>query len=175
MDHEWVEQKDDSKVHLVCSKCGLAPRYYEPYGGDLVVERGDLHPETRCFGSQEPTADIVRRALQETGFTLYYRPENAIPWQELLGGIAVKNSRYKIIKQPDMVALWLGANGDVIVWGNDTVTLTHPSTHQLTHDEDLSPDYDHDCDAKVLPRNPTRYTGRGPGLLIWIEVPRDDD
>ena len=175
MEHDWQLSEEGSDAHLVCSKCGLAPRYYGAYGGGLTVRRDDLSPGTRCFGSQELTADIVRRALQETGFTLYYLPKNAIPWQELLGGIAVKDSGYDIIERPDMVALWLGDNGDMIAYGNDTVTLTHPSTHQLTAGADLSPGYDHDCDAKTLPRNPRQNTGWGQGLLVWIAVPRSDD
>ena len=165
MEHRWrfVSPIEGSEPRLECLNCGLIPQFH---GSSMTVEQDDLRPNALCFGNPELTADVVRRALRETGFTLYYLPEEAISWQELLGGIAVKDSRYETIEQPDMVALWLGDNGGVIAWSNEISALIHPLTHRLTLGADLSPGYDHDCDAKIVPRNPTQDTGWGPGLLV---------
>jgi len=174
VEHEWELRGEAEASHFVCAKCGLTvgPRF----SGSAPKDRGELSSQARCFGSPELTADIVRRALEETGYTLYFRSGLKIPWQEMLGGPAIKGSALRVISQPDMIALWLGINGNMIVWDPDMVTLTHPSTHQLPPSVDLflgsDPDYGvADCHAKCLPRNPTEETGWGAGFLVWIKDP----
>ncbi len=162
MVHDWWTAAKTGK--LTCIRCGLVPEC-----GQHSIELDDLHPNALCFGSYELTADIVQQALEETGHTLWFSPYEAIPWQETFGGRTRKSVKYREFPLTGIVAIWLGENGNLIIWSDDTVTFTHPSTHRTTPAADLEPIYDHDCDQKSVPRNPTENTGWGEGRLFWIE------